>query len=487
MRQAKEEEEASIMPQTKDDQPCSNNDDRGRVNHALWLLERAIMDAEAENVDGFLAQKNQPRKRKRNISKHADDVVLFSSMSTASLNKFILEYTHFNLPPLLHCCLSNVVDIRNSNDGNGDGNEVYRYKGLYEGFVPSPPLSFELIDNHSFIIAGSIAYLQDNFPQRPFLRQQIVQFLLSGVDKSDSGNILDRISPSQNFLRLHEDTLSIYYGQHTYTFLRTVPVYRLGTKRNKHHNNNINGDCRESIACSIKNFWRMVHLDYTHINEALRQNKWGGKNYRKYGIQQKGMTMEECTVRYDYEQGDGKWSHPNFIPGVFIAMAQRYRWSGWKDVRKDKRKDQKEYKHNDKHENGISSGKESETSETRGVPINGVAPTCQILLTDGPNDRTYAHLYTTQVPRFIISSLDEPGQCQFPVPPAKTKDSGVNGHNNEYQHEDLPFDFPIRHTKIAYEPYESFRQRLRESIVCSHESFRDAGKNARGPEHEEGR
>ncbi|KAI0422596.1 hypothetical protein F5X98DRAFT_99876 [Xylaria grammica] len=523
MGREKAEGTTSSTPPTRGGQACSNESGR----RSLADRESPLCTERPEKPKRM----TQRPKCKRDIDRHADDADLFSSMSRGSLNEIISKHKYLYSIPLfwthrhekllhvdwrpfqpassspvplvqrsLHAKQQRRKQRRRQQNTSVQAKELPKPQPVFmkrnrsrsllrlllsspQPLLPSPSLSFELIENHSSVVAHNIACLEDGSPRRPLARQQIVQFLLSAVDKSDTAKIFDRIRPCQKYLRLDNENISIYFGQRKHTFLSGVPVYRLKTKRNKHYGTDY-GD---------ENFWRMLHLDYTHIKDALRQNKRYGSNYRKYGVRIRGMTMEECTVRYNYEQGDDKWSHPHFIPGVFIAMEQRY-WNGWwrgqklqksreKDTRRDEREDPKKRKCNNKHENETSSGKAQKTSEAKSVTVNRVAPTWQILVTDGPNDGTYAHLYTTRVPMFFIKSLDKPAQCQFRDPPASTEHSGVTKHDKGCKHGDVPFKFAIRHTMIAYKPYDSFRERLREAIVSSRDNLRGAGRDARRSEY----
>ncbi|KAJ8109878.1 hypothetical protein ONZ43_g6016 [Nemania bipapillata] len=130
-------------------------------------------------------------------------------------------------------------------------------------------------------------------------------------------------------------------------------------------------------------------------------------------------------------------------------MAQRYRLKQW-----------------DGQEVGIPSRGKAEKNEG-----DNAAPTWQVLLTDGPNDNMYAHLYTTQVPPYLVNCLETPGKLHLPPLEADTtKHARDEGECKDAQG-DMPFDFLIRHTRISYDPTDTFRIRLREAIIFSRDSF----------------
>lgn len=192
----------------------------------------------------------------------------------------------------------------------------------------------------------------------------------------------------------------------------------------------------------------MVHLDYVHISEGLAMSRLYKRNFKKYGLAE-GMTECEYMDRYEYEYGDGEWNHPHFIPGVFIAMAQRYRWRQW-DGQKTNRSSKNISKKN---------------------KVNNATPIWQILLTDGPNDNMHAHVYTTQVPPYIINYFETTGKSHLPPTPANNKKRGRVDHEGVGAGRDMPFDFRIRHTRVSYDPNDTFRERLREAITYSRGGF----------------
>ncbi|KAI1358364.1 hypothetical protein F5Y08DRAFT_350933 [Xylaria arbuscula] len=231
--------------------------------------------------------------------------------------------------------------------------------------------------------------------------------------------------------------------------------------------------------------------------------------------------MKECTVRYDYASGDGRWSHPHIIPGVFISAEQQYRGI----MRKGKKKEGKEmrdrgdtngegqndpggqeggqkldqnnsphyendvahdFKHRDKNGEQEETRKmkregeeEAETStqststhpagpappdqspsqtQTQSAAIMSDTNTTlpkriwQIIFTDGPNDSVYAHLYTAQVPEYLIKSFKNPARRH------------VFNDKEEGEQKEVQFEFPIWHTRIPYRPYNTFRERLHHGV-----------------------
>ncbi|KAI0109117.1 hypothetical protein GGR51DRAFT_569998 [Nemania sp. FL0031] len=307
--------------------------------------------------------------------------------------------------------------------------------------LPSLPFSFELINEDQEKITNSIASLQKKDGMIRHARQlKAMKILLSGVDQEDTLQILDRLSPSQKFLRVEEANVRIAYGREEFHFLSEVPVYRMDTMPSE-TTDGIDDHHQCPTVPNTEGFWRMMHLDYTHIFEALHLHRTYGANFRIYGVR-RGMSKYEYMERYEFEYGEGEWNQPHFIPGVFIAMAQRYRRKG---------------------------------RFGQGGTGNNVAPTRQILLTDGPNDWHHAHLYTTQVPDFLLSSFDKPTEMHLPLPPISNQKESIikNGRQNEEELEEVPFDFPIRHTIIPYCPQDTFRERLREVIMLSRDSFRN--------------
>ncbi|KAJ2997092.1 hypothetical protein NUW58_g760 [Xylaria curta] len=313
--------------------------------------------------------------------------------------------------------------------------------------------------------------------QRP---QDAMQLLLSGVDKVDTIKTFDRFLDCQNFLRLELRSLDIMYDQTRFKFLPKVPVYSLDTKRF--------GDTsfKTEELWEKESCWRMAHIDYAHISDGMLYCKKNTKNFFKYGFRE-GMSLSECRDRYQQGYGDEGWSHPHFIPGLFIAMSQTYqrhqyrRWargnSGKRD-HKGKTNDTRDMYDDEQGGALVSPNGIPESYKSRSVPADHTDSTWQILLTDGPNDQDFAHLYTTNVPSFIIASFASPSKLHFSVPPTETQQNSAagcgseSGEKKECEYEDASFDFLICHTKIAYEPQNTFRQRLREAITFARDSYR---------------
>ncbi|KAI0877720.1 hypothetical protein GGS24DRAFT_510585 [Hypoxylon argillaceum] len=313
--------------------------------------------------------------------------------------------------------------------------------------LPLLPFSFELIKEDDRFISRTISDLRREFSLAPCNKQRdAIKIMLSGVDPFDTLKILNCLSPSQRFLRVEMERLEIMCGQRGFEFLPAVPIYRLGTILQT-CNGKISGHHQGSTVSKAESFWRMAHIDYAHISKGMDMFNNYKRNFIVYGIRE-GMTTSECMDRYEYEYGDGNWNHPHFIPGIFIAMAQRHRQKKW-----------------------VGQERTFGGNEVRNVPANYIAPTWQILLTDGPNDDMYAHLYTTQVPTFLVTCFEKPGQWHPPPSPANVRNNARADYENEDARGDASFDFLIRHTRISYDPETTFRERLREAIVFSRDSF----------------
>ncbi|KAI0443247.1 hypothetical protein F4803DRAFT_574797 [Xylaria telfairii] len=260
-------------------------------------------------------------------------------------------------------------------------------------------------------------------PWFPYCPQEAMAALLSGVYDGDFHGILPALPSTQStFLRLELQYVDIKYGHKRTRFLCRIPAYRL----------DINP---RSIAAAgnggpgwARGFWRMVHIDCEAVAHGARKYWADGKNLRQYGTRE-GILEDE-----------GSDCHPHFIPGVFIAMAQRYRAKDW-----DGQQAEEEHGHIDQH----------------------VAPTWQILFTNGTKDNMYAHLYTTQVPGFIQDSFETPARLHAPIASASTQSNATIGRELVHGR----FEFRISHTKILYMPSENFRQRLRYAIVIDRDRF----------------
>ncbi|KAI3338247.1 hypothetical protein F4824DRAFT_460154 [Ustulina deusta] len=562
-----EEKKAPSMPSTPQAKGppsnCNTEAKLSRITEVFMKAQEEMADISRRRRNWLkleVRRRRRMERRRRQIDKHADDAGLGSSMGKRPLDRIISEYRFLHVTPLfwthrhekvLHVVWQpfqpppshRLLSLERSRHPSQQQRrqrkkqavprkllwKVQRkprrrlvwdnqYRPLLtpsqlqlllpspHSLSPSPPAFFGLVEETPSLIAFKTAFLADGQNQMCMSRQRAMQILLSGVDNRDVFRIFDRIPPFRNFLRFETEDLYIFYGRQKYRFLWSTSVYRLDTKRNSDdatNSQNAHGEYRESTAPKIENFWRMVHLDSAHLTEASRKSNKHGRNFLKHGIEQMGMTMEECTVRYDYKRGDDEWSHPHFIPGVFIAMAQRYRSKQWKGqdgneegARGDTRDGQQECKHKHKHKNkhgeededGDTSAKKTpETSKGQSVAVSYTVPTWQVIFTDSVNDCVYAHLYATQVPPFLLACFDKPAQWHSPVPPASTESNGAAAGKNGCKPEDVSFDFAIRHTRIAYKPHRSFRERLREAITCSRDSFCAANKDARPPGADEGK
>ncbi|KAI0506916.1 hypothetical protein F5B22DRAFT_650231 [Xylaria bambusicola] len=352
---------------------------------------------------------------------------------------------------------------------------------------PSPAPSFVLMELDFSTTVSYIFFLGGAHSYRTIVSAQLyLQRLLSGVDEEDCITKLHRVPTLQNFLRLQKENLRINYGKTAYPVLHNVPVYRLNTKVARSGESNGENPARDSWQSEVSEtetnrFWRLIHVDETHVAESLTKFYKYGRNFRDHGIVARGMSMREATARYEYLPGD-EWFHPHFIPGVFIAMEQRYRrnmWAGQKeceekpnvqgDTRHGQQKDKSEHKHGGKHphqhkKKRTNRMKKQKVGTAYKPPTSDLAPTWQILVTDGSNDSKSVHLYTAQVPDFIIAALDKPAQRHC----SNTPPQGGKTTTND---EDIRFEFLIRHTSIPHIPYKSFQTRLREAIISSRDSF----------------
>ncbi|KAI1421863.1 hypothetical protein F5Y12DRAFT_664056 [Xylaria sp. FL1777] len=508
MEWMKGEKMLSISPA---ESPSINSplDNGGTVNRTPSSITNALLRAERRTYHRQQRQSDQMRrmaKIRRHFDKHAHDTALLASLSKKPLNNIILEYKFLHVTPpfwthrhekLLHVAwqpfqpppsprlpspqcsrhshrrrqqqqrrLKQQLRLQQSKQATPRKlpriverrpqrrlvRNLYRPlptpSQLQQLLLPLPPLYFKLTVEDQSLITYHICHIESGEFKSTYSIQRAMQALLSGVDEHPWFKILNPITPSRDFLRLREENLCIFYGQKRYYFFMGTPVYRLDTQGNNENVNNNEVSCGDlrgpTQRNSIGTFWRMIHLDSTHVSLSIPITRKYGRNFRRYGIRDTGMSMDECTVRYDYEHGDENWSHPHFVPGVFISMEQRYRRNEW---------------------NG-QKGREK-----------GVQADWQILFTDSPNDRVYAHLYTTRVPAFLVACFDEPTQWHSPVPSASEESNGASERKERNKHGDVPFEFAIRHTRIAYKPYESFRERLRQAIVYSLGSFGDANKN----------
>ncbi|KAI0976625.1 hypothetical protein F4678DRAFT_480134 [Xylaria arbuscula] len=364
---------------------------------------------------------------------------------------------------------------------------------------PAPPLMpnlallfFELLEDDWSLLMRFIDSLQNEGGSWPKIISKSIsmQGLLSGVDKHNVRKVLDNFSPSDVFLRRDTVELFLYYGMRKCSVFPDTFAYRLDSKRSGGDKANSENTCGDGVAP----FWRMVHLDCSHLASAVGLRNRFGRNFRNLGIRRRGMTMDHCTVRYDYQRGYGKWSQPHFIPGVFIAMEQRYRrgkWMGQKNgdnnqqenKRREKRERKGEPERNDKHPAQDEKGGDASSADNgQVVTASGPTPIWQILFTDGQNDHVYAHLYTAQVPPFLVDCFDKPSQWHSPNPTTSAESNGAAENKNGHGHaqDDAAFEFRICHTRIKYLPYESFRQRLRRAIVRSHYEYSVTEKEA-GP------
>ena len=363
-------------------------------------------------------------------------------------------------------------------------------------------------------------------------RQRGLQKILGGVDRLDSCAIYNRIPPLQNYLRLSHTNVSIQYGRRTYKFLQDLPIYRLRTKTaGVSLETSDNCSSISSGSSSSKNKlgypWRLLHLDGNALfskemeMEESHDHKRGRNFLREVDTGRKGLSMAECTARYDYASGTDKWSHPHLIPGVFIGLEQR--------ARRKRLSKQQLWGEGGKTGGGVGSQKETSDVQRDFTQVpSRRKPVWQIIVTDAPNDTVYAHLYTARVPEYLIASFERPGRphvhprappppppSSSPLPPTTTTNTnthdgsnGCNGSaenanaNNSNHHtenesdesnwreeekrgekkeeerideEEAQFEFPIRYTRIPYRPYDTFRSRLRHAIVSARDNLGGAG------------
>ncbi|KAI1132719.1 hypothetical protein F5Y10DRAFT_292410 [Nemania abortiva] len=452
-------------------------------------------------------------RNKRHFDEHIDDAGLLSSLYKGSLNKIIGEYKYLFTVPLYwthrhekalhvvwqplqppsqvslrmkprHKCKSRPSchrklardiqeglrklrkDVEEKHEwsdwmGKREINWLPFYKSNPlrplppQRTLPSLPGSFELTCENSRVSMNAVLSLQNDNRGRTTLKQrEAMQILLSAVDQWDQFSVRKRLLPSQKFLRVEKHALGISYGQKTFQFLLRIPTYRMDAMPGTNavtNDGSIDGRHQGPTTTETKGFWRMIHIDYAHVFDGMWKFHKLAWAFTIYGVR-RGISRYEYSDRYEYEYGKDKWNQPHFVPGVFIAMAQRYqarKWTGQKAM------------------------------------DDGVSPTWQILLTDGPNDNRHAHIYTTQVPPFLVDCFKTPAKW---YPPPNIQKNGTVDHESETAGGsepdvgEVPFNFPIRHTMVEYEPHSSFRERLREAIMFSRDSFRITDEHAQCPE-----
>jgi hypothetical protein len=224
--------------------------------------------------------------------------------------------------------------------------------------------------------------------------------------------------PSQGFLQFQLEFLTIKYGPHSCPLATKVHVFRLITASTMDIGLAINNDHRPG-------FWRMIYLDGFDIQAWSDKYKRFARNLKLYG-----------DVDYVCDDPFGSWRHPHFIPGVFIAMAQRYEKAKWYGQRKE-------------------------------LLVGKGAPTWQILISNRRADFVNAHLYTAQVPKFFLDCFNEPGRIHRPAEADRAETRNVDARQRNDASEGGQPDFLIRHTPVAHSPVETFLYRLRQAIILS--------------------
>ncbi|KAI1739254.1 hypothetical protein F4680DRAFT_466747 [Xylaria scruposa] len=368
--------------------------------------------------------KDFARTRKKHLDAHIDDYDLIWSVYKHTLEETIQRYKYLFCTPLFWTHRQEkVLHVLWQHPRGFGWNPT-------AALMISTARAFPLINMLPFQVAGYISDLEKGRGLHLDLHMPLVR-LLNALYNDESNLkpiIYSQINDGEKFLRVETQRLDIVYGNTKYKFLPQVSVYREDTKRSS-------SAAVDSVdADEAGNFWRMVHLSWTDLSNGARKYSEYGRNFFRHGILE-GMSMCECA--------DGA-SHPHFMPGIFIAMEQKYRrrnWYGQKGEEKDEKKDKR--------------------AGARGTP------TWQILLTNGPAHQPCAHLYTSRVPGFIVDSFEKPARSRILAPPSYTRVNGTRG-GLKWK---WGLTFRITHTRIPYMPRETFRQRLRAAITFHRDYF----------------
>ncbi|KAI0854577.1 hypothetical protein F4860DRAFT_522991 [Xylaria cubensis] len=373
------------------------------------------------------------RTHKKHHDEHIDDIGLVYSLHKCTLEATILQYKYLFCTPLYWTHRhEKVLHVR-----------WHHLTGC--GWSPPTALlsiasAFPLVDISPAYVASCISVLEKGYGLYCGVHRPMVDLLNALYDGNESSlkPILDALlNDGDKFLRVDTQRVDIVYGDTQYRFLPELSIYRQAIKRSSF------AAADDENADEAETFWRMIHLNWTDVCAGARMFPEHGRNFHRYGVAE-GMSVHERLYG---------GPHPYFIPGIFIAMEQRYRlrkWSGQKVEETDEKKDKRAGAHG--------------------------TPTWQILFTDGPTHHTCAHLYTTQVPGFIVDSLEKPARSRIPALPTYFVDRSTL----KVLKEKGGFRFRITHARIPYFPQDTFRKRLRATITFHRDYFETRKKKGKG-------
>ncbi|KAI0543668.1 hypothetical protein F4679DRAFT_590256 [Xylaria curta] len=390
-------------------------------------MERRANDEKSPSKD---RPTDSARTRKKHLDKHIDDHGLIYSLHKRTLEETVLQYKYLFCTPLYwthrHEKVLHVVWPHPRGCGWSPPTAL----------LSSTASAFHLMNMMPARVAGFIGDLERGHEFHGDLHMPMAA-MLNAVHSSNESYLKPilfwHLNDGEKFLRVETQHLDIVYGNTKYKFLPQVSIYRQAIKRSS------SAAVDSEDADDGGNFWRMVHLNWTDVASGARRYSEYGRNFCRYGLHE-GMSMRECA--------DGA-AHPHFIPGIFIAMEQKYRlgkWCGQNVEEKDEKK-----------------GKRAGAHGT---------PTWQILLTDGPDHHYCCHLYTTRVPGFIVDSFEKPARLPILAPPSHTR---VNGTLGVWKGKG-GFRFRIAHVRIPYMPQDTFRERLRATIIFHRNNYGEMDK-----------